>query len=156
MTGYCACGRTRHLIPERGGLMIPPVVEAIVAGAVAFDAFCLVSLVRHPARNVPKWGWALIICASSPWGGLAYLVFGREGKPLAPPEPPGPPPEPPGSPRERPVLAPRPVRRGPVTIEVDDLVRRFGPVTAVDGLSFTVRPGLETGFPGPDGAGESS
>ena len=31
-------------------------------------------------------------------------------------------------------------------IEVDHLVRRFGAVTAVDGLTFTIRPGHVTGF----------
>ena len=41
----------------------------------------------------------------------------------------------------------------PAMIEVCGLTRRFGPVTAVDGLSFTARPGRVTGFLGPNGAG---
>jgi ABC-2 type transport system ATP-binding protein len=41
-------------------------------------------------------------------------------------------------------------------IEVDRLSKRFGPVTAVDGLSFVVRPGQVTGFLGPNGAGKST
>jgi ABC-2 type transport system ATP-binding protein len=41
-------------------------------------------------------------------------------------------------------------------IEVDRLRKRFGPVTAVDGLSFTVRPGQVTGFLGPNGAGKTT
>jgi ABC-2 type transport system ATP-binding protein len=41
-------------------------------------------------------------------------------------------------------------------IEADQLSKRFGPVTAVDGLSFTVRPGRVTGFLGPNGAGKST
>jgi ABC-2 type transport system ATP-binding protein len=41
-------------------------------------------------------------------------------------------------------------------IEVDRLRRRFGAVTAVDGLSFTVRPGRVTGFLGPNGAGKTT
>jgi ABC-2 type transport system ATP-binding protein len=41
-------------------------------------------------------------------------------------------------------------------IEVDQLSKRFGPVTAVDGLSFAVRPGHVTGFLGPNGAGKST
>jgi ABC-2 type transport system ATP-binding protein len=44
----------------------------------------------------------------------------------------------------------------PVVIEVDQLTRRFGPVTAVDGLSFTVRPGHVTGLLGPNGAGKTT
>jgi ABC-2 type transport system ATP-binding protein len=38
-------------------------------------------------------------------------------------------------------------------IEAEKLTKRYGPVTAVDGLTFTARPGHVTGFPGPNGAG---
>ena len=41
-------------------------------------------------------------------------------------------------------------------IEVDQLVKRYGMVTAVDGLTFTVRPGHVTGFLGPNGAGKTT
>ena len=41
-------------------------------------------------------------------------------------------------------------------IEVSGLRKRFGPVLALDGMSFTVRPGLVTGFVGPNGAGKST
>jgi ABC-2 type transport system ATP-binding protein len=41
-------------------------------------------------------------------------------------------------------------------IEVDRLGKRFGSVTAVDDLSFTVRPGHVTGFLGPNGAGKTT
>jgi ABC-2 type transport system ATP-binding protein len=41
-------------------------------------------------------------------------------------------------------------------IEVNQLTKRFGPVTAVDGLSFAVRPGRVTGFLGPNGAGKTT
>jgi ABC-2 type transport system ATP-binding protein len=41
-------------------------------------------------------------------------------------------------------------------IKVDQLSKRFGQVTAVDGLSFAVRPGYVTGFLGPNGAGKST
>jgi ABC-2 type transport system ATP-binding protein len=41
-------------------------------------------------------------------------------------------------------------------IEVDHLSKRFGAVTAVDDLSFTVRPGHVTGFLGPNGAGKTT
>jgi ABC-2 type transport system ATP-binding protein len=41
-------------------------------------------------------------------------------------------------------------------IEVDGLTKRFGPVTAVDDLTFTVRPGHVTGFLGPNGAGKTT
>ncbi|MBN9645142.1 ABC transporter ATP-binding protein [Corynebacterium mendelii] len=41
-------------------------------------------------------------------------------------------------------------------IEVTGLTKRFGDVTAVDDLTFTVRPGKVTGFLGPNGAGKST
>jgi ABC-2 type transport system ATP-binding protein len=41
-------------------------------------------------------------------------------------------------------------------IEATDLTKRFGTTWAVDGLSFTVRPGYVTGFLGPNGAGKST
>ena len=146
-----------------GNVVTPPVIAAIAAGAcclLAFDAFCLTSLVRHQTNDLPKWLWALIICASFPLGGLAYLVFGRAGEPLESPELPGRTqpgqPELPGRLRERSAGVPRPVGRRPATIEVDGLTKRFGPLTAVDDLSFTVRPGQVTGFLGPNGAGKTT
>jgi ABC-2 type transport system ATP-binding protein len=41
-------------------------------------------------------------------------------------------------------------------IEVQELTKRYGRTTAVDALSFTVKPGLVTGFLGPNGAGKST
>ncbi|WP_189382505.1 ABC transporter ATP-binding protein [Streptosporangium nondiastaticum] len=41
-------------------------------------------------------------------------------------------------------------------IEVSQLTKRYGSKTAVDHLSFTVRPGRVTGFLGPNGAGKST
>ncbi|MFG2576992.1 ATP-binding cassette domain-containing protein [Streptomyces sp. NPDC048481] len=41
-------------------------------------------------------------------------------------------------------------------IEVSELTKRFGGRTAVDHLSFIVRPGRVTGFLGPNGAGKST
>ncbi|OEJ94365.1 ABC transporter ATP-binding protein [Streptomyces thermolilacinus] len=41
-------------------------------------------------------------------------------------------------------------------IELEGLTKRFGTKTAVDDLSFTVRPGMVTGFLGPNGAGKST
>ncbi|WP_199546910.1 ABC transporter ATP-binding protein [Streptomyces sp. N35] len=42
------------------------------------------------------------------------------------------------------------------TVQVRGLRKRFGSVTALDGLSFTVTPGQVTGFVGPNGAGKST
>jgi ABC-2 type transport system ATP-binding protein len=41
-------------------------------------------------------------------------------------------------------------------IKADGLTKRYGDKTAVDGLTFTVEPGVVTGFLGPNGAGKST
>ncbi len=41
-------------------------------------------------------------------------------------------------------------------LELDDLTRRFGTVTALDGLSFVVPEGTVLGFLGPNGAGKTT
>jgi ABC-2 type transport system ATP-binding protein len=41
-------------------------------------------------------------------------------------------------------------------IEIDRLTKRYGAVTAVDDLSFTLQPGTITGFLGANGAGKST
>ncbi|MEU6001297.1 ATP-binding cassette domain-containing protein [Streptomyces sp. NPDC047197] len=42
------------------------------------------------------------------------------------------------------------------SIDVQDLTKEYGTTRAVDGLTFTVRPGRVTGFLGPNGAGKST
>src|ERR1035437_5003942 len=41
-------------------------------------------------------------------------------------------------------------------IEANGLTKRYGAKTAVDDLSFMVRPGVVTGFLGPNGSGKST
>lgn len=41
-------------------------------------------------------------------------------------------------------------------IEVTELTKRYGSTAAVDRLSFSVRPGIVTGFLGPNGSGKST
>lgn len=41
-------------------------------------------------------------------------------------------------------------------ITVERLTKRYGPFTAVDDVSFDVKPGLVTGFLGPNGAGKTT
>jgi ABC-2 type transport system ATP-binding protein len=43
-----------------------------------------------------------------------------------------------------------------IPIEIAGLSKHFGPVTAVEDLSFTVEPGRVTGFLGPNGAGKTT
>lgn len=41
-------------------------------------------------------------------------------------------------------------------IEARSLTKTYGSKTAVDDLSFTVQPGIVTGFLGPNGGGKST
>src|SRR5690348_17867920 len=41
-------------------------------------------------------------------------------------------------------------------IEAVDLAKNYGDKRAVDGLTFTVKPGVVTGFLGPNGSGKST
>ncbi|HEY7259900.1 MAG TPA: ATP-binding cassette domain-containing protein [Trebonia sp.] len=134
--------------------MHPPLpVLLVLALAVAFDAGCLIDLIRARVRNLPKWAWAVIILIQFPLGGTAYLLFGRDWSKPAVPDPM----LSPSAARPGPAYAlPRRRQAGPVVIEVDRLTKRFGSVTAVDDLSFAVRPGMVTGFLGPNGAGKTT
>jgi ABC-2 type transport system ATP-binding protein len=49
----------------------------------------------------------------------------------------------------------RPPSSAPVVV-ADNLTKRFGAVTAVDGVTFELRPGCVTGFLGPNGAGKTT
>jgi ABC-type multidrug transport system ATPase subunit len=49
-----------------------------------------------------------------------------------------------------------PARAGADGVVVEGLVKRYGTTTAVDHLSFSVRPGELFGFIGPDGAGKTT
>ncbi len=44
----------------------------------------------------------------------------------------------------------------PASLQAHALVKRYGDITAVDDLSFQVKPGIVTGFLGPNGAGKST
>ncbi len=48
------------------------------------------------------------------------------------------------------------IRTVTVMIESHSLTKRYGAKTAVDDISFQVRPGIVTGFLGPNGAGKST
>jgi branched-chain amino acid transport system permease protein len=71
------------------------------------------------------------------------------------PEPDGPA-SPPGPASLRSPAARAPDRDRPVVIEAVDVVREFGGVRAVAGVSFQVREGTLTGLIGPNGAGKST
>lgn len=51
---------------------------SVVPACLALDGFCLADLARaRDVRYLPKWGWALVCLAQSPFGGIMYLSVGR-------------------------------------------------------------------------------
>ncbi len=61
------------------------VVIPLLVLAVGFVVFCLVDLARaKEVRYLPKWVWAILCMGGGltiPFGGLAYLVFGKVRRP---------------------------------------------------------------------------
>jgi ABC-2 type transport system ATP-binding protein len=85
-------------------------------------------------------------------GGLVYwLIRRRAGRTSQPPVPPT-------AARGSQVGAflPAPSSAVPGRIVVSGLTKRYGSLTAVDGLSFAVEPGRVTAFLGPNGAGKTT
>ena len=65
--------------------MSSAVAIPLLVVVIGFVAGCLTAVVRDgPPRYLPKWAWALVICATVPWGGVAYLAVGRTRKPGIP------------------------------------------------------------------------
>ena len=61
-----------------------PVMILVLATAVvlvvAWEVFCLRNLARADrVRYLPKWAWVIVCLISIPWGGLVYLIVGRDG-----------------------------------------------------------------------------
>jgi len=57
---------------------------------------------------------------------------------------------------ERPATAARVIVEGPSAISLSALTKSYGARDAVDGLTFSVRPGTVCGFVGPNGAGKTT
>jgi hypothetical protein len=56
------------------------VLATAVVLAVAWEVFCLRDLARADrVRYLPKWAWVIVCLISIPWGGLVYLIVGRDG-----------------------------------------------------------------------------
>jgi hypothetical protein len=61
----------------------PKAALPLLVAAAIWNAYCLRELKRHDARRLPKFVWGVVIMAQAPFGGLAYLLFGRRRSPAA-------------------------------------------------------------------------
>jgi hypothetical protein len=52
----------------------------ILAILLVFEIYCLWDVARSNVRYLPKWVWVLICLISIPFGGIVYLIIGREPK----------------------------------------------------------------------------
>jgi len=50
----------------------------LIALLGAFVLYCLVDISRNEVRHLPKWAWVVICLISIPFGGIAYLLIGRD------------------------------------------------------------------------------
>lgn len=71
------------VLNSSGGPAAPPLPAAalvpLLLVVLAFVIFCLVDLARSDrVRYLPRWAWAVICLISMPWGGIAYLIFGKQ------------------------------------------------------------------------------
>ncbi|GAA1654417.1 hypothetical protein GCM10009733_059680 [Nonomuraea maheshkhaliensis] len=56
---------------------VAAVIPLIVVAGL-FVGYCLVDLARSKVRFLPKWAWVLVCVASVPFGGIVYLLIGRQ------------------------------------------------------------------------------
>ena len=55
------------------------VLAAVVVLVVVWEVYCLRDLARADrVRYLPKWAWAIVCLISIPWGGLVYVIVGRD------------------------------------------------------------------------------
>ena len=46
--------------------------------SLAFVVYCVVDVLRHDVKYLPKWLWIVICLVSVPLGGIIYLIVGRD------------------------------------------------------------------------------
>jgi hypothetical protein len=56
----------------------PKAAFPLLVLAAIWNAYCLRELKRNEARHLPKFVWGVVIMAQAPFGGLAYLLLGRQ------------------------------------------------------------------------------
>ncbi len=53
-------------------------VTPLIVLALAFVIYCLIDISRNEVKHLPKWAWVVISLISIPFGGIAYLLLGRD------------------------------------------------------------------------------
>jgi hypothetical protein len=75
----------RPCLENLGRISVNTALVLILVLAAGFVVFCEVDLARaEEVRYLPKWGWAILcmgIGLTIPFGGIAYLLFGKVRRP---------------------------------------------------------------------------
>lgn len=70
-----------ELSAKASALNVPwAALAPVIVILLGFLIYCLWDLSRSRVRYLPKWAWVLICLVSVPFGGVVYLIFGREPK----------------------------------------------------------------------------
>jgi ABC-2 type transport system ATP-binding protein len=152
---------------------------------VALLVFCVVDIVRRPAvLGDRKWLWVLLVVLFTIPGSIIYLAIGRVPAPAEEPSAapdqeardrthaaagllygsavgrggPGEGLLDQGAPlqREPGASAPMALAERPPAVVIEELIKRYGDATALDGVSLRVPEGSVFGFLGPNGAGKTT
>lgn len=133
--------------------MIRLAIPAVIVVALVVVP-TLIDLSRSEVRHLPKWVWAIVVCASVPLGSILYWTIGRD--PSGPERAPAAPsPAPPAVPR-----AARPagvaIPSGPPVVSTRSLTKAYGDTLALDSVDLEVPVGSTFGLIGPNGAGKTT
>jgi len=50
----------------------------LIVLALAFAIYCVVDITRNDVKHLPKWAWIVISVIWVPFGGIVYLLIGRD------------------------------------------------------------------------------
>jgi ABC-2 type transport system ATP-binding protein len=145
----------------------PELVVLVVAGLLvgALLAYCVIDIVRHEVRVLPKWAWVVLCFASVPLGAVIYLAVGRAGRDDAIEQR-----DAGGGPDAvltarsgdddragRPIVAvPRSIDPSDAVLVTRSLTKRYGDVVVLDAVDLRVPRGSVFGLVGPNGAGKTT
>lgn len=52
----------------------------LIVLAIAYVVWIVRDIQTSEVRHLPRWGWIVVTIVSIPFGGIVYLLFGRESQ----------------------------------------------------------------------------